>query len=568
MSEYTYEYNGQCYKNCSYYHYYNNNNTYCTVNFSCPKEYPILLEDKFECIKDKAININEIEDTIKKNQINETNKTEEEIIKYYDNILETVEASFTLNNYDTSNIDNGKDEIIETKKMKIILTTIENQSNKKNDNITTIELGECENAIKKYYNMTNNQTIYMKYIQVYQEGLNIPKIEYDIYSKLFENNITKLNLTICEDKKLYISIPLIITENIDKLNSKSDYYNNICYTTTSDSGTDITLKDRKNDYIKNNKTLCQDDCDLSSYDYDKQKVNCSCNIKLIIFHIISIFIFYLSQLNVLDKIINNISFGIKNFDLIKSEEEKLNTKKTIKKEIKKSLFNYFNKKETTNINSNEIILPFQKNIKSRCVRKTDNKQKIKTSKSMGVKDNNNIINKKKEKKLKQSNNNKIIMNHKDKLILAKQKKLKERVKKIMEYNDEEKNNLSYNIAIKYDKRNYCQYYISLLRTKHNFIFSFIYNNDYNSKIIKINLYLISFSIYYTVNALFFDDETMHKIYLDKGSLNIEYQLPKIIYSSIISIILNALLKLLALSSDKIIEFKKDKTKDNIHVREI
>ena len=160
------------------------------------------------------------------------------------------------------------------------------------------------------------------------------------------------------------------------------------------------------------------------------------------------------------------------------------------------------------------------------------------------------------------------MNHKDKLILAKQKKLKERVKKIMEYNDEEKNNLSYNIAIKYDKRNYCQYYISLLRTKHNFIFSFIYNNDYNSKIIKINLYLISFSIYYTVNALFFDDETMHKIYLDKGSLNIEYQLPKIIYSSIISIILNTLLKLLALSSDKIIEFKKDKTKDNIHVREI
>ena len=51
----------------------------------------------------------------------------------------------------------------------------------------------------------------------------------------------------------------------------------ICYTTTSESGTDISLKDRKNEYIK--KAVCQEDCDLSNYNYNTEIANCSCNVK-------------------------------------------------------------------------------------------------------------------------------------------------------------------------------------------------------------------------------------------------------------------------------------------------
>ena len=48
---------------------------------------------------------------------------------------------------------------------------------------------------------------------------------------------------------------------------------------------------------------------------------------------------------------------------------------------------------------------------------------------------------------------------------------------------------------------------------------------------------LSFSIHYTINALFFTDETMHQILIDEGSYNISYQFPKIIISCIVSIIL-------------------------------
>ena len=56
---------------------------------------------------------------------------------------------------------------------------------------------------------------------------------------------------------------------------------------------------------------------------------------------------------------------------------------------------------------------------------------------------------------------------------------------------------------------------------------------------------------------------MHKIYSDKGSFNIIYQLPQIIYSSLISSLLNFIIKMLGLSGVKILEIKKAKMNEII-----
>ena len=53
---------------------------------------------------------------------------------------------------------------------------------------------------------------------------------------------------------------------------------------------------------------------------------------------------------------------------------------------------------------------------------------------------------------------------------------------------------------------------------------------------------------------------MHKIYKDNGSFNFIYQLPQILYSSLISAIINILLKILALSEKSILEYKSLKNK--------
>ena len=62
----------------------------------------------------------------------------------------------------------------------------------------------------------------------------------------------------------------------------------------------------------------------------------------------------------------------------------------------------------------------------------------------------------------------------------------------MNYNTGEMNDLSYNLALKNDKRTFCQYYNSLLKEKHILFFSFYNSDDYNSRIIKIDLFFIFF----------------------------------------------------------------------------
>ena len=556
-----------CYENCSYYYYVDNeNNFHCTQDSSCPKEYSKLNKNKMECVKYDLLK--ELED-LKINVINVTEKMSKvEEIKYYDNLIKTIEKEF-IENYDIEKLNSG-DEVIKTEKMTITFTTVENQKNNINKNVTTINLGGCEQLLRDYYNISSNEKLYMKTTEVYQEGMKIPKVEYDIYSALFGENLKKLNLKVCGNSKISISLPIKLTEKLDILNSSSGYYNNICYTTTSEDGTDISLKDRKTNFIDKNKTICQDDCEFSKYDSENMKVECSCEIKessssvtdmnidknkllknfkdiknianlnflvcyrklfkkvsiiynirsyiilvMILFHIISIFVFSAHDYFVIKKKIKKIILGMNEYQIFNKKEKVKNDKSL--KAINKISIHRKDKRSKSDKVLIQHIKPKNENSKREMIPKI----------------------------IKYNNND------------NKHKKIK------IDFLDEEINDFSYDLATHYDKRNFCQYYISLLKTKHSLFFALCNKKDYNSRIIKIDLFLIGFAIDFTVNALFFNDDTMHKIYQSKGEFDLESQIPIIIYSTLISMVLNAPLNFLSLSSDAIIAFKQYKSKINI-----
>ena len=301
-----------CYIKCSYYHYFDTlNNIYCTNESNCTEDYPILIENKSECIKKEA-NINEstfinseeklISDNINyTNDFNNNNENEyitpnkeiETLIenlmsnsvnlseaKKYNIIFEQIESLLTSGKFHTSKIDNGIDEFISLNNILITLTSNDNQKNNSTNNtLTKINLETCEDILRSYYNLTNNEPIYIKKIDVIQDKMKIPKIEYDLYAKFNSSNLTKLNISLCENNKISLQIPVEIKENIDILNTSSDYYNNKFYKSTSDKGTDMLLNDRKKEFVENNKTVCQEDCSFAEYDYDSQIANCSCFVK-------------------------------------------------------------------------------------------------------------------------------------------------------------------------------------------------------------------------------------------------------------------------------------------------
>ena len=296
---YKYEFRKHCYKECPFNSTLRKNSTelegfpldkkyFCKP--ICYEEAPFEILHTQECVKncavkyiiDKSCILNfksPNSEKAKEEEIQNKEEKEEDNTKAYDIMSENIEKGFTSEEYDTSGLENGTNDVVEFEQMTVTLTTTSNQKNdKENANVTSINLGESEKLLRDVYNIVENEMLFMKKIDVVQEGMKIPKVEYDVYSKINGSNLVKLNLSYCSNSKVDISVPTIITESIDKLNSSSGYYNDICYTTTSESGTDIILNDRKTEFVEGNKTVCQDNCLFSQYDENIKKAKCSCDV--------------------------------------------------------------------------------------------------------------------------------------------------------------------------------------------------------------------------------------------------------------------------------------------------
>ena len=523
-----------------------------------------------------------------KNCYNKSDLIEDEMMK---NIQD-----FIINELNTTSIDNGKDLIIPNEKFTYTITTTKNQRNQIEENITTIDLGECETELKHEYNISLNDSLYMLKIDILVD--NIPKIEYEVYYNFSSDNLTKLNLTVCEGIKIDIFIPQDIPiKELDKYNKSSGFYNDLCYTLENDDGIDISLNDRQNDYKNNNLSICEEDCDFSQYNERTKKAVCSCltktkmesiskikvdknklfsnfkNIKnignfqmlsciklflyrnkinnlanyiliiLFILSLILILVFSLYDSKKIKKLID-IIIKMNNFKL---KNENIKTTNTINKNLNKSKNNIINKKIKVKIKlKNNKQRNAKKKFKKR-IQNTNSKSEFKT-------------------KLNFENNYDYI-----KILIGKKESMDiKNLKTLLKFNDYELNDLSYNIALIKDKRTFCKLYWSLIKTKHLLFFSFVNMNDYNSQIMKIFIFFFTFAMNLVISAMFYSDSTMHKIYTDEGSFDFIYQLPQMIYSFIISTILENLLNLLGLYEQDIIEFKNikinHKNKRNVYLR--
>ena len=92
---------------------------------------------------------------------------------------------------------------------------------KENKNETIIKLGKCEEKLKEFYNISKENYLYILKMEIEQKFLNIPKIEYDVYYPLNNSKMEALNLSVCENTKIEISIPVNTSnDDIEKYNPK------------------------------------------------------------------------------------------------------------------------------------------------------------------------------------------------------------------------------------------------------------------------------------------------------------------------------------------------------------
>lgn len=195
----------------------------------------------------------------------------------------------------------------------------------------------------------------------------------------------------------------------------------------------------------------------------------------------------------------------------------------------------------------------------------DSRNRAKYNSTSNIK-RNNTINIGRHKSANQLFINNILKNKENK-IEKEEEKENERINHIKEaipkdkrskyFIDNEINGLDYEHAINIDYRSFFESYWSLLRQTHLIIFTFIIKDDYNLFLSKITLFIISFAFNITSNALFFSDDSMHKLYEDYGEFDFIFNLPQTIYSILISSFFTTIFEFLALSEETISEFKEE-----------
>ena len=241
--------------------------------------------------------------------------------------------------------------------------------------------------------------------------------------------------------------------------------------------------------------------------------------------------------------------------IIQTKEKEVN--KSINKQIKRNNTN--NKKRIKNKNKNKIkTIPTKRKIYLNFINNVKKSKKYdgQARSNLNFLNNNNINN---DNFIPKRNNNIINNNMDNKIISSKKKKKKKDKDKIIfikkDMNDYELNNLNYFDALKYDKRTCFEYYISLIRTKHPVLFGFCPIKDYNTIIIKSDIFFLSFAVYYAMNFVFFNENVIHKIYENGGKYDIVYFLPRICTAFAFSHIVYIIIKLIFLSERNVLKIK-------------
>ena len=165
-----------------------------------------------------------------------------------------------------------------TRKFKNETYQIYSLSNKKRvDQITYIDFNNCEKILREKHQLSKEEDLIIFKIEYDYPGIKIPIIEYQIFNK---NGKKKLNLNHCKNAKILYYIPREINNYIEyKYNPEHKYYNEKCFQTDEDYSTDLVLYDRKNEFNKNNMSLCESLCTFKGY--INKNIICECEVKLI-----------------------------------------------------------------------------------------------------------------------------------------------------------------------------------------------------------------------------------------------------------------------------------------------
>ena len=168
-------------------------------------------------------------------------------------------------------------------------TKSDNEDIDNNSKYSIIYLGDCEDKLKEYYNLSKDTELFILGIDSPNKDKSYTTNVYN-YGVYLENG-TQLDVSIaCKDKKVSISASITNTDLVkldnasyfsdlgyDIYNESSNFYTDNCAPASID-GNDITLSDRKKDFYPSNVSLCNESCHYTNVNFTSKRFTCECDL--------------------------------------------------------------------------------------------------------------------------------------------------------------------------------------------------------------------------------------------------------------------------------------------------
>ena len=184
-------------------------------------------------------------------------------------------------------ISEDSNELIETKNAIFQMTTLEFQKYLNNSNVSSIDLGECEDIIKIEKGLSENDNLLILKLDIKNDDLSSTYVQYAIYDP---RTLDLISLDLCVASNIIINIPKTLDQNTRSIyislnqsgynlfDLNDSFYKDICSTYTTENGTDLILSDRKNIIYDNSGqiSMCQNGCTFQYFNLTTNKSQCYC----------------------------------------------------------------------------------------------------------------------------------------------------------------------------------------------------------------------------------------------------------------------------------------------------
>ena len=224
------------------------------------------------------------------------------IIKYFDPTTSSSEFKNLILKNITSYANSNSSSVFNGSDFIGVILSSDNMDPKEQlkNGISAIDLGNCTQIIKNYYNISKEENLIILNIESknnetqksesndnsFNIGKNTEIVIYDLSGRKLDISVCQENIKIMKyikdlEEQLNIEKAMNLAEQgIDVFNASDDFFNDLCHQYDNIGGKDIIINDRRNEIYKN-VTFCQIGCKYNGLDYELMIANCICDSKIL-----------------------------------------------------------------------------------------------------------------------------------------------------------------------------------------------------------------------------------------------------------------------------------------------